>query len=202
MSVNYTVQADVVDINCDSPKPTDSFLVDTNVWFWLTYSKSSPEAYQSRSYPPYLQKVHKAKATLWRCELSFAELAHRIEKTEHDIYVAANGKLGTKEFRHNLGKERAKVAAEFAAAWALVGVWAAPVTANVNESMTKSSMARFSSEKLDGYDLFMLEAIKSVGIIQVITDDGDYCSVPGIRVFTANHRVIQAAQSQNKLVIR
>lgn len=36
MSVNYTIRADVVDIRQDHPKPDDVFLVDTNVWYWLT----------------------------------------------------------------------------------------------------------------------------------------------------------------------
>jgi hypothetical protein len=39
MAINYTVQAEVVDISADTPKTEDAFLVDTNVWYWLTYSR-------------------------------------------------------------------------------------------------------------------------------------------------------------------
>jgi hypothetical protein len=48
----------------------------------------------------------------------------------------------------------------------------------------------------------MLEAIKNHGVVQVITDDGGFATVPGIQVFTANKNVINAARSQGKLLIR
>ncbi len=49
MTVNYTVKADVIDIMTDSPQKGDIFLVDTNIWYWLTYpqASSSLTAYQS-----------------------------------------------------------------------------------------------------------------------------------------------------------
>ena len=40
------------------------------------------------------------------------------------------------------------------------------------------------------------------GMIQVITDDGDFATVPGIQVFTANRNVIQTAQTQGRLLNR
>jgi len=36
----------------------------------------------------------------------------------------------------------------------------------------------------------------------VITDDGDYVTVPGIKVFTANRNAITAAANQGKLLTR
>jgi hypothetical protein len=44
--------------------------------------------------------------------------------------------------------------------------------------------------------------MKNHGVVQVITDDGDFATVPGIQVFTANRNVISAARSQGKLLIR
>jgi hypothetical protein len=41
MPVNYTVQAEVVDIWSDAPKNNDIFLVDTNAWYWYTYTNAS-----------------------------------------------------------------------------------------------------------------------------------------------------------------
>lgn len=35
-----------------------------------------------------------------------------------------------------------------------------------------------------------------------ITDDGDFATVPGIQVFTANRNVIIAARSQGKMLTR
>lgn len=55
---------------------------------------------------------------------------------------------------------------------------------------------------VDGYDLFILEAMTAKGVIQVITDDGDFASVPGIQVFTSNRNVLNAAKAQNRLIAR
>jgi F420-0:gamma-glutamyl ligase-like protein len=48
----------------------------------------------------------------------------------------------------------------------------------------------------------MLEGMKAKAIQKIITDDGDFVTVPGIMVFTANHNVIEAAKAQDKLVKR
>ncbi len=87
MPVQYAIKADVIDLRNDTPQQDDLFLVDSNAWYWTTYTRAD-----------------------------FADT-------------------------------RAKV-------------------------------------------------------VKVITDDGDYVSVPGIQVFTAHPRVITAAQSQGKLVSR
>jgi hypothetical protein len=55
---------------------------------------------------------------------------------------------------------------------------------------------------LDGHDLFMVEAMRRSGIKQIVTDDGDYATVPGLAVFTANLRLIQAAQAARRLLTR
>jgi hypothetical protein len=39
-------------------------------------------------------------------------------------------------------------------------------------------------------------------ITKIITDDGDYVTVPGIQVFTANPEALTSARSQSKLIIR
>ena len=37
MPPRYTVRARVIDIRTDTPRPTDAFLADTQVWFWVAY---------------------------------------------------------------------------------------------------------------------------------------------------------------------
>lgn len=67
-----------------------------------------------------------------------------------------------------------------------------------------TNKAQVSTEEAaaDGYDLFILESMRSHGVVQVITDDGDFATVPGIQVFTANRNVIQAARAQGRLITR
>ncbi len=201
MAVNYTVQAEVVDIRSDTPKEDDIFLVDTNVWYWLTYTQASRSAwrYQITDYPTYISKALSRKSLLLYCGLSLSELAHNIEQTEREIF---NSNLRPKEYRHNYPTARANVVAEIQAAWIQVTSIAVSTDITINEATTNTALTRFSTQPLDGYDLLILEAMEKAGIIQVITDDGDYITVPGIRVFTANQNAIAAASNQNKLLIR
>lgn len=201
MAVNYTVQAEVVDIQSDTPKQDDIFLVDTNVWYWLTYTKASTsaQAYQITAYPSYLAKAISAQALLLYCGLSLAELAHNIEQTERKIFSAT---LKSKEYRHNYPAQRSNVVAEVEAAWNQVTSIAASTDITVDETTTNASLTRFRTQPLDGYDLLILEAMAQAGTVKVITDDGDYVTVPGIQVFTANYNVITAARNQGKLLTR
>ena len=66
----------------------------------------------------------------------------------------------------------------------------------------QSALTLFPSVGLDGYDLFMAEAALAAGMTQIVTDDGDYATVPGLTVFTANQKVIQVAQAAGKLLAR
>lgn len=207
MAPAYSVVAGVVDIKTDAPKPDDVFFVDSNVWYWLTYSRpglsvTPPSPHQLRNYPQYVAKAYAANAKLLRCGLSLSELAHLIEKTEREIFSRTNQAVSTKEFRHNLPAERQKVVAEIQSAWAQVKSIAGMIDVTVNDASTDTALTDFSTLPLDAYDLFMINAIKTAGIVKVITDDGDYSSVPGIQLFTSNPAVLNAAGLQGKLVIR
>ncbi|WP_238360989.1 hypothetical protein [Iningainema tapete] len=95
MTVNYIVQAEVFDIRSDIPKKDDIFLVDTNVWYWLTYTPAigSSVPYQTTDYTSYLRKARSAKSLLSYTGFSLAELAHLIEKAEREIFIKAQGTI-------------------------------------------------------------------------------------------------------------
>lgn len=209
MPINYTVRADVIDIRKDEPQPTDEFLVDTNVWCWLAYTRIAmasrpPTQARVSAYSGYVNQVLTNGAQLRRCGLSLAEMIHLIEKTEREIYCHTAGvpSLQTKEFRHNLPAERIKVFAEVQAAWTQIKAMASCLDLTVDEATINAALVRFQTEPVDGYDLFLLEAAAASRITKIITDDGDYCCVPGIQMFTGNQGALAAAQAQGKLVVR
>lgn len=209
MAINYQIAADIVDIRSDNPTNADSFLIDTNVWYWLTYSRASmadrpPAPYQTQDYPNYINAAISAGSVLTRCELSLAELAHRIEITELNVYarIINQPTLGLKEFRHNVAQQRQFVASEIGTAWRQVKSMSSCAEQMINETCGDSAVQRISSQLVDGYDLFILETGSANGLVQVVTDDGDYSSVPGLTVFTANTNVIESARRQGKLVTR
>jgi len=204
MAINYTIQAEVVDITIDTPKADDAFLVDTNVWYWTTYPNATSHIpNQISNYPSYLNSALGVSAKIFHSGLSLAELSHIIEKTEREIYERnIGGSVKPKEFRHNLAGKRGRVVSEVQAAWAQIACLAEPLTVTIDTPMATAALNRLQAEKVDGYDLFILESMRNHGVVQVITDDGDFATVPGIQVFTANRSVILAARAQGRLIIR
>lgn len=203
MAVNYTVQADVIDITVDSPQQGDIFFVDTNVWYWLTYPPASLSArpYQINSYPSYVAATITADATLCCSGLSLAELAHRIEREELQLSLYDSNR--GKEYRHNYPLERAKLVSEVQAAWSQIkSIYALQINVTLDEATVDAALTRFSTQCLDGYDLFILESMTKESVTKIITDDGDYVTVPEIQVFTANQGAIIAARNQGKLITR
>lgn len=203
MAVNYSVQADVIDIQSDQPQPSDRFLVDSNVWFWMTYSGAGlGNDWQARVYPPYVKRARKARAGLLRCGLSIAELAHVIERTEFDVFERTHPNEKPKQFRHNYPVERNAIVTHVQNAWRIVKSMAGPLQLVIDEPATDAALARFQAQPLDGHDLFMVQAVIAAGFKQILTDDGDYSTVPDIQVFTANRQVIDAARDQGRLLTR
>jgi hypothetical protein len=200
------IQADIIDIKTDTPQQSDIFFVDTNIWFWQTYTNAAFTAkrYQITDYPNYINKTRQNGATLTYSGLTLAELAHIIEKTEYDIYVQSNGYLHFKKYRHDYPTERANVVAEVQFTWRRIKKIAIPIDLTVDDATTDAAINRFTTQAVDGYDLLMLEAISiaGAGTVKIITDDMDYSVVPGIQVFTSNKYVIQDAAIQKKLVVR
>lgn len=207
MAVNYVIAADIIDVRVNTPKPEDVFLVDSNVWYWMTYTKASlsnqPQTLRRvRDYSAFVNNTIAVSAKLYRCALSLSELAHTIEKSEREIFVKTSGAIRPKEYRHNHPTERLNVVSEVKAAWGQVKTMTSSLDVTINDAITVAALARFEKECVDGYDLFFLEAMSNEKVIQIITDDGDFATVSGIRVFTANQNVITAAQKQGKFVTR
>jgi predicted nucleic acid-binding protein len=208
MAIDYTIQAQIVDIRKDSPRSDDIFLVDTNVWYWHTYTNATVSAldYQIDNYPEYLIQAISASSVLSYTGLTLSELSHLIEQTERNLFIQSRNldraTFKPKEYRHHYPDERNKVVREIMTAWSQVRSIAAPLDFTVNETVTNSALLRLQSQALDGYDLFMLEAMKKEGITQMITDDGDFSTIEGISVFTANSNIIRAAKTQDRLITR
>jgi predicted nucleic acid-binding protein len=208
MSIAYTIKAEVVDIRCDKPLPRDVFVVDTNALLWCFYANAGSSnyirQYQLDQYPKYLLSA--SSLSLSYVGLSLSEISHLIENIEYELYVKRKNidrdNFRKKEYRHSYPEERKKVVREITAAWNAIKSFASLLEINVDEDTTNNALSRLSTEALDGYDLFMLEAMKKEGIYQIITDDGDFVNVPGITLFTANQNVIREAERQGKLLTR
>jgi len=209
MAVDYEIQAEVIDINSDNPTGGDAFVVDTNVWYWMTYTRASqnlerpPSLHQINDYPAYMNKAIKARAGLYRCEVSFSELADLIERTEFDIFRPSYPSIDNlKTFRHNCPDQRDDVVKETRTAWGLVKSMARSLEITIDEAGNDAALNRMGSFCIDSCDLFIYQTMFNKQVLQIITDDGDFATVPGIKVFTANRNVIDTARTKGKLITR
>jgi predicted nucleic acid-binding protein len=200
--VNLTVRAEIVDIARHRPAAGEAFLVDTNVWWWASYAfapelpeEKKPKPYQLSAYPNFLKRAKVAGTTLHWSPLTWPELAHHIERTEFEMakYYGSPDAANSKTYRHNDAKERARVVQTIADSWAEIEELGSPLADVILSpySITEA-MALQKEAALDGYDLFLALALKRANISGILTDDGDFATVPGIRVFTANRNVLKA----------
>ena len=205
--INISVQASVFNISSVSPSPEDEYLVDTNVWYWMTYSKASilspvrQANDRSFKYPGFLKKALQVGATLHRCDLSFPELCHAIEKCEKEIYeeYIVKGKLGIKEYRHSDEEERGRTVTEIESAWSQVCSMSTCRVVTVGESATVAALKDIKNYPMDGYDALILEAMRSNDLTKIITDDCDFGEVAGIEVYTGNSNLIENARNRGRL---
>jgi hypothetical protein len=207
MAFNHTVRADVVDANAYAPRAGETFLVDTNVWFWMCYA-AAPDApgvskpWQTRIYPGLLDRVMKAEGKLCWSALSWSELGHIIERTELKIAVncGATATESPKQYRYEDAEQRQRIVEIIRQTWLQVTALASSLGDTViDQPALHAANEELPQVMLDGYDLFLAQAVRKAGIRGVITDDGDFCTVSGITVFTANRTVLGAAKSQGKL---
>ena len=206
MAAQYTIRSRVVDIRGQLPAQNDQVFVDTNVWFWSTYSKASHPAvgtrhHQIRHYPTFLKNARTIGAGLHVCDLVLPELMHQIEESERLIYLASSGltDITRKEFRHNHPHARHGVVQEVAAAWGTVEQICGGSSHSVGAVDSTQALADFASMPLDGYDMYFHQVMEHLGLDRILTDDGDFCMLDGITVLTANLRVIDLARQQNRL---
>jgi len=202
------IRASVVDLRSDSPKADDSFIVDTNVWLWLYYppltQNSAGEPLQSAiDYPNYFKSALAAKATLYSSALIFSELTHNIERKEKRIYESnlAN-ELDAKVYRHDYPRQRLKVTQLVQDAWSDISSSSKLLDMNLDSNFMTESLSLFPATQLDGYDLFTAQLAKQSQVNQIITDDGDYATVAGLTIFTANQKILNLANQCGKLVVR
>jgi hypothetical protein len=189
------------------PRPTDALLIDTNVWYWRVYPGAgampgSATPAQMITYSAYLRDCLATGGAIYRTGLCLAELAHLIERNERDVYSQGVAPIATKDYRHNLPTERARIVRELQKAWAEVKRLSQPLPLVIDDATTDAALLRFAAQPVDGFDLFLLEGLFAAGLSQILTDDGDYCTVPGLEVFTANQRVVTAARAAGLLMSR
>lgn len=199
MAVPNTIAAKVVDLRYVGPPAENRFLVDTNVWYWQTYSRASqaesPPSYDKiKNYPSFLNRVLQRRGTLFHCGLALAELSILIERVEYEILARGDYRPDHKAYRNDPACRDVAIKA-IEATWQQVEKLSARLPINLDEPLIREALELMRQYPLDCNDALMLAAARSAGVTNVVTDDSDFSAVPGFTVYTANRAVLKAAQS-------
>jgi predicted nucleic acid-binding protein len=191
-----TVKAEVIDLQADQPDDRDEFAVDTNSWTDLTYSRiRQPKV----AYQTYIKRALEAKAALYTTGSVLLELASIIERNEWELYSRTGGALQFKDFRHEETTARASTLEEISSAWGQVRQFAQLMEMHLDKNASDRFLSAMKKSCIDAYDAPLLDAMSRRGVINIITDDGDFANVADIRVFTANKHVLSVARRQDRL---
>ena len=189
--------ARVFDIRHDTPRSNDKFLVDTNVWFWLTYPiihttfSNRPSYYQIEHYPIYIEKIIDTDAQLFRCEFSFYELANIIEKSEWQIHEYSSKGLKSKSEYRKAKKHFREIESV-----------STPIELSLSEFSTNQVLETMKNVTLNSFDFLFVQAAKRENNVSLLTNDPDFIKIPGITIFTANQKLIEQARVEGKLFSR
>lgn len=137
-----TINAKIIDLTSDVPKNTDVFFIDSNIWYQVGYSNASIDAipYQVKIYPNYITDASTIGSQLHKSTLTFAEIAHTIERSERQIFnTTGSSIINTKDFRHNYPAERQNVLQEIENAWNIADQFTNgfSIEANVTNAMIR-----------------------------------------------------------------
>jgi predicted nucleic acid-binding protein len=190
------IQALISDIANHTPQKTDKFLIDSNVWLWMTYPRISsvqnkPAHYQITKYPTYIEHAIKNSASLYWSIYSVTELSHLLESFEAEI---GGFKRDLKNFRKDdkWKNYTSQLDSTFGQIKGIAQELCSP-TITIDEVMDD-----IKNFKLDSYDSMILKTIQSNDVTKIITDDSDFARVKDIQVFTANSNLIQKAKDQGR----
>lgn len=179
------------DITQVSPVEGESFFVDTNVWYWMTYvaSKSfipkGPKPYQIENYPDFVEQAKNNKAVLYYSPLTLVELTGLIEHAEFEIFKAYKNEPGFsfKRFRND-EKQRKVVIEELQSAWEQVQQLAVELPAKISDGLANEVMDALQKFNIDGYDSLYYYFMKNNNIVNIITDDKDFRGIDGIELYS------------------
>lgn len=204
-----TIRASVVDLRGDDPEAADVFWVDTNIWLLVSYSRFPPREgpsatsraqVRAKPYLVYLKELRAARSRLVVGADVLGELAKHVEYVEHKIYESSNGPADLKVFR-SMPAERADVVQEIEAVWTNVLSYATLSTNAILSSCVATALANLQlGDLVDGHDSVQIAEARRNGVTDIITDDRDYGTVAGLRVFTANQRLIAEANAAATLI--
>lgn len=170
------------------------FCLDTNVLYWYTYPRYTCEANRgiqlhAQPYYDFVDTLVSNGNPLITTRYNISELINIIEKHEFEIFCAKNtdAKYTIKDWRRMPQQRKAlkkilKTTIENAKAICSV------LDFNFSESILDACVNSLDCHRCDVFDYAIISFYQRTNHLNIITDDDDFTSIEGLRLFTANER--------------
>lgn len=183
---------DINNIDIATIDKSELFALDTNVLYWIHYSKASDPSlrvlpYQVSKYPDFVSELLDNGNCLITTVLNISELIHVVENSEHKIYKAMNhSNIKKKDFRKLLS-ERSKYKKELETIMLqLKETYEDQIKiVDIREEYINNYINNIENNSCDIFDYLIIDKLKKEGINNFITDDKDFITIDGINLFTA-----------------
>lgn len=168
------------------------FAIDTNVLLWTHYSKASNpnlnrHPYQVIEYPNFVANLLSNGNKLVTTTLNISELISVVEKNEFKIYKAVNAcaTMKFKDFR-KVSIARCNYKTE-------INTMISEIKSSYNNQIeiidiTEEKLENFGNNidktQCDVFDYLVVNYLKSIGVLNYISDDKDFMSVDNINLFS------------------
>lgn len=186
--------ADIFNIDGIVPSAEDAYFVDTNVWYWFSCAALpgfSGAEWKVRRYSRVIERLLNGRARIYHTSLIFAELANVIERRTAEYYRGLKGRDDELKALRQIPEFKELVSNGVNNAWLNVTTISRCIDVSIGSDFASRAKTIFNQYPLDAYDSFFVSLSASHGIVNIITDDADYHTVDGLRLFTLNGAMLR-----------
>lgn len=200
----------IKDSSCNIPL---KIILDTNVLLWAYYPRISlhpivsrkPYSDQLKYYPEFLEKLLEAKSKLFVHELNIFEFINKIERFEFEILYCTKNNVYELRRDFNLNQLKIHNSAVYQQIKKEINTYLEQIIGNFTIKCCKKSinylreiLRKWSSTYIDIKDSVIISDSKILGIDSFLSDDQNFCTHKGIKLYTANENVINARELKEK----
>lgn len=201
------VRADVIDIQQPDCEIGEKILVDTNVLYFFYYDRfnllailgEGAQDYQLRKYSTFFKKLLCSGTKLFVHRVNLWEFAHRIELAEQKIFFCELNNLSKfddknfniKELRHGHYEKFQEIKKRIITYLYVISKTFKLLNFDIPiERFLADFLYEWQNSIGNAGDSMMIAEAKREGIDSVLSDDSDFISFSGIKLYTANNIAI------------
>lgn len=167
------------------------FGIDTNILYWMHYSKGALKSnYQTSMYPSFISDLIKSDNKLYTTVYNLSELLYIIERNEFQQYRSKKKLDITKKEYRDIVVERRLLKTEYESVLGQVKSIYNIHEFEINIVGVDDFTTNLNEHLCDNFDYHIINELKLQGINNYITDDSDFKSISDINLYTANPNVI------------